>query len=81
MPDEAKSAPADDEAAVPARQMPLGIVIARIIIVSGMAFSAAFAIFFLVGALWLPALFSIAATAVFVVLMFAIERSAEGKAG
>ena len=81
MQDEAESAPADDEGAVPARQMPLGIVIARIIIVSGMAFSAAFAIFFLVGALWLPALFSIAATAVFVVLMFAIERSAEGKAG
>ena len=81
MQDEAESAPADDEAGVPARQMPLGIVIARIIIVSGMAFSAAFAIFFLVGALWLPALVSIAATGVFVVLMFAIERGAEGKAG
>ena len=81
MQDEAESAPADDEAAVPARQMPLGIVIARIVIVSGMAFSAAFAIFFLVGVLWLPALVSIAATAVFVVLMFAIERGAEGKAG
>ena len=81
MQDEAESPPADDEAAVPARQMPLGIVIARIIIVSGMAFAAAFAIFFLVGALWLPALVSIAATGVFVMLMFAIERGAEGKAG
>ena len=39
--------------------MPLGIVIARILIVSGMGFSAAFAIFFLVGALWLPTLVSI----------------------
>jgi len=78
--DEAESAPAEDEAPAPARQMPLGIVIARIIIVSGMAFSAAFAIFFLVGALWLLALVSIAATGVFLVLMFAIERGAEGKA-
>jgi hypothetical protein len=78
---EAQPAPAEDEGAPPARQMPLGIVIARIIIVSGMAFSAAFAIFFLVGALWLLALVSIGATSVFVVLMFAIERGAEGKAG
>ena len=78
---EMESPPADEEAADPARQMPLGIVIARIIIVSGMAFSAAFAIFFLVGALWLLALVSIAATVVFLLLMFAIERRAEGKAG
>lgn len=78
---EAESAAAEDKAAAPARQMPLGIVIARIIIVSGMAFSAAFAIFFLVGALWLPTLVSIGATIVFIVLMFAIERGAEGKAG
>ena len=77
---EADSVPAEDDAA-PARQMPLGIVIARILIVSGMGFSAAFAIFFLVGALWLPTLVSIGATIVFVVLMFAIERGAEGKAG
>lgn len=77
---EAESAPPEDEAVAPARQMPLGIVIARIIIVSGMSFSAAFAIFFIVGALWLLALISIAATATFLVLMFAIERGAEGKA-
>jgi hypothetical protein len=78
---EGDSTPAEGEAAAPARQMPLGIVIARIIIVSGMAFAAAFAIFFLVGALWVLALISIAVTAVFLVLMFAIERGAEGKAG
>ena len=77
---ESESAPVEDEAAAPARQMPLGIVIARIIIVSGMGFSAAFAIFFLIGALWLLALVSTAATVVFLVLMFAIERGAEGKA-
>jgi len=78
---EAESGPSEDEAAAPSRQMPLGIVIARIIVVSGMGFSAAFAIFFLIGALWLLALVSTAATVVFLVLMFAIERGAEGKAG
>ena len=77
---EAGSGSYEDEAPS-APQMPLGIVIARILIVSGMGFSAAFAIFFLVGALWVPLLVSIAATIVFVVLMFAIERGAEGKAG
>ena len=81
MQNEAESASTADESVGPTRQMPLGIVIARIIIVSGMGFSAAFAIFFLVGALWLLALISIAATAAFLVLMFAIERGAEGKAG
>ena len=69
-----------DEEPAPVRQMPLGIVIARILVVSGMAFAAAFAIFFLVGGLWLLGLISIAATLVFLVLMFAIERGAEGKA-
>lgn len=77
---ETDSAPLEDAASA-TRQMPLGIVIARILIVSGMGFSAAFAIFFLVGALWLPLIVSIAATIVFLVLMFAIERGAEGKAG
>ena len=73
--------PGEDDAVAPVRQMPLGIVIARILIVSGMGFAAAFAIFFLVGALWLLALISIAVTIVFLILMFAIERGAEGKAG
>ena len=67
-----------DEEPSPVRQMPIGIVIARIVVVSGMAFAAAFAIFFLVGALWLLALVSIAVTLVFLLLMFAIERGAEG---
>ncbi len=67
----------DEEALEPARQMPLPIVISRIIVVSGMSFAAALAIFFLVGALWLPALAASGATVVFLVLMFAIERGAE----
>jgi hypothetical protein len=66
----------DDEPSA-ARQMPLGIVIARILTVSGMGFAAAFAIFFLVGGLWLLGLVSIAVTVVFLFLMFAIERGAE----
>jgi uncharacterized membrane protein len=79
--DEVDPVPGEDDAVAPVRQMPLGIVIARILIVSGMGFAAAFAIFFLVGALWLLALISIAVTIVFLILMFAIERGAEGKAG
>jgi Na+/serine symporter len=70
--------PEEEPAAV--RQMPIGIVIARILVVSGMSFAAAFAIFFLVGALWLLALVSIGVTLVFLLLMFAIERGAEGHA-
>jgi hypothetical protein len=58
------------------RQVPLGIVFARIIVVSGMGFSAALAIFFLIGAIWLPALASLAVTIVFLFLMFFIERGA-----
>jgi hypothetical protein len=77
---EREPGPGDGDEVVPVRQMPLGIVIARILIVSGMGFSAAFAIFFLVGALWLLALISLAVTCVFVILMFAIERGAEGHA-
>lgn len=56
--------------------MPLGIVVARIIVVSGMSFAAALAIFFLVGGLWEIALAALAATVLFLVLMFAIERGA-----
>ncbi len=58
-------------------QMPLGIVIARITVVSGMSFAAALALFFLVGALWVPAIASVGATVVFLALMFAIEKGAE----
>src|SRR3989304_3694546 len=75
-----KPAGMPDEEPPAVRQMPLGIVIARILVVSGMGFAAAFAIFFLVGGLWLLGLVSIAATVAFLILMFAIERGAEGKA-
>ena len=67
----------EEEAPTQERQMPLRIVISRITVVSGMSFAAALAIFFLVGALWLPALAASGTTIVFLALMFAIERTAE----
>jgi hypothetical protein len=59
------------------RQVPLGIVFARIVVVSGMGFSAALGIFFLIGAIWFPALICTAVTLVFLFLMFFIERGAD----
>jgi hypothetical protein len=59
------------------RQVPLGIIFARIVVVSAMSFAAAGAIFFLIGGIWLPALACAGATVVFLFLMFFIERGAE----
>ena len=58
-------------------EIPLGIVMARILIVSGMGFAGALMIFFLVGGFWLVAGASAGATLLFLFLMFAIERYAE----
>jgi hypothetical protein len=66
----------DEESTAPVPQMPIGIVIARITIVSAMSFAGALAIFFLVGGLWLYALVAVAATLIFLFLMFVIERAA-----
>jgi hypothetical protein len=67
-----------DEGDTPSQlEMPLGIVVARIVVVSGMSFAAAFAIFFLVGGFFAIAGAAAAATLLFLVLMFVIERSAE----
>lgn len=59
------------------RQIPIGIIFARIVIVTAMSVSAALAIFLAVGALWLPALAGVAGTIVFLFLMFFVERFAE----
>lgn len=67
----------DDDASTTAPEIPLGIVIARILIVSGMGFAGALMIFFLVGGFWLVAGASAGATLLFLFLMFAIERYAE----
>lgn len=58
-------------------EIPLGIVLARILVVSGIGVSAALAIFFLVGAIWIPAVFALVATIVFLGLMFGVEKLAE----
>ena len=66
----------EEEPLPPSRQMPLGIVVARILVVTGLGFAAALGIFFLVGGLWQIGLAAAAATLLFLVLMFAIERGA-----
>jgi hypothetical protein len=74
----------DDEAASIAltRQVPLGIVFARIVIVTSMSFAAALAIFFLVAGAWPLTLACAALTVVFMFLMFFVERFAEpGRGG
>jgi hypothetical protein len=66
----------EDEAA-PAMEVPLGIVLARILIVTAMSFSAAVAIFCAVGAIWALAGVAVVSTIFFLLLMFAVERLAE----
>lgn len=76
--DEALDAEDDDELDVALlRQVPLGIIFARIIVVSAMSFAAAGSIFFLIGGIWVPALACAGGTVVFLFLMFFIERGAE----
>ncbi len=57
--------------------MPLGIVVARILVVSGLSFASALGVFFLVGGLWLIGLAALGVTLVFLLLMFVIERGAQ----
>lgn len=58
------------------RQVPIGLIFARIIVVSGMSFAAAGAIFCAIGAIWMPALICVGVTVLFLFLMFFIERGA-----
>jgi hypothetical protein len=58
-------------------EIPIGIVLARILVVTAMSFSAAVAIFCLVGALWEIAALAAVMTVVFLFLMFGVERLAE----
>jgi hypothetical protein len=67
-----------DETYIPlVRQVPLGIIFARIVIVTAMSFAAALAIFLAVGGFWLTALACVVATLFFLFLMFFVERFAE----
>lgn len=60
----------------PAYPVPLYVVVARIIVVSGMSVAAAAAIFFFVGGVWQVALPAMGLSVLFLVLMFFIERAA-----
>ncbi len=65
------------EAASADLEIPLGIVVSRIFVVSGIGIAAALAIFFLIGAIWLWGIVAAAVTVLFLFLMFAIERFVE----
>ena len=57
--------------------MALPVVVGRIVAVSGMGLAAAIAILAFVGGLWLAGLIAVAVTALFMGMMFFIERGAE----
>jgi len=61
------------------QRIALPVVVGRIVAVSGMALAAAIAILALVGGLWVAGLIAVAATALFMAMMFLIERGAEGR--
>ena len=59
------------------QKMALPVVVGRIVAVSGMALAAAIAILAFVGGLWVAGLVAMAVTALFMGMMFLIERGAE----
>jgi len=59
------------------QKMALPVVVGRIVAVSGMGLAAAIAILAFVGGLWVAGLVAVAVTALFVGMMFLIERGAE----
>ena len=59
------------------RRASLPLVVARILIVSGIGFASALGLFFIVGGAWQVGLISLALTLVFILLMFFLERAAE----
>ena len=61
----------------PSRRVPVYVVIARILIVSGMSIATAVAIFLLLAGVWQVGLPALAVALAFLVLMFLVERSAE----
>ncbi len=61
----------------PTRPVPLFVVVARILIISGMSLSAVAAIFFFVGGVWQVGVPALGVALLFLVLMFLVERAAE----
>jgi hypothetical protein len=59
------------------QKIALPVVIGRIVAVSGMGLAAAIAILAFVGGLWVAGLIASAVTALFMGMMFLIERGAE----
>jgi uncharacterized membrane protein SirB2 len=59
------------------QKMALPVVIGRIVAVSGIALAATIAILAFVGGLWVAGLVAVAVTALFLGMMFLIERGAE----
>ena len=59
------------------QKIALPVVVGRIVAVSGMGLAAAIAILAFVGGLWVAGLIAVAATALFIGMMFLIERGAE----
>ena len=59
------------------QKIALPVVVGRIVAVSGMGLAAAIAILAFVGGLWVAGLIAVAATALFIAMMFLIERGAE----
>ena len=61
----------------PSQPIPLFLVVARILIVSGTSFAAAAAIFFFLGGIWQVGLPALGAALLGLVLMFLVERAAQ----
>ena len=66
-----------EEKPSPPRSVPLYVVVARILIVSGMSLTAAAGIFLILGGPWQAGLAALGLALVFLMLMFLVERSAE----
>jgi len=66
-----------EEKPPPSQPIPLFLVVARILIVSGMSFAAAAAIFFFLGGIWQVGLPALGAALLGLVLMFLVERAAQ----
>lgn len=65
-----------EESPPPAQPVSIFVVVARIVVVTGMSISGAVAIFFFVAAVWQVGLPALGLALLFMVLMFFIERAA-----
>ncbi len=65
-----------EESPPPSQPVRLFVVVARIVVVTGMSVAAAVAIFFFVAGVWQVGLPALGLSVLFVALMFLIERAA-----